>query len=104
MIGSDRHHCIVALVERKSGLVIIQKVKARAAEEVTRVCIEAIREHGRMFKAITFDDGTEFHGYKALEELFPVTCYFATPYHSWERGINENANGLIRHISPGVPA
>jgi IS30 family transposase len=100
VIGSDRHHCIVTLVERKSGFVIIKKVKARTAAEVTRACIEAIREHGCMFKTITFDNGTEFHGYKALEELFPVTCYFATPYHSWERGTNENTNGLIRQYLP----
>ena len=49
---------------------------------------------------ITFDNGTEFHNYAALEELFPVTCFFATPYHSWERGSNENLNGLIRQYLP----
>ena len=49
---------------------------------------------------ITFDNGVEFHGYKKIEEVFPVICYFATPYHSWERGSNENANGLIRQYIP----
>ena len=96
VIGSDRHHCIVTLVERKTGFLIIKKIKARTVEEVNKACIEAIRAHGNNFKTITFDNGTEFHGYKQMEELFPVTCYFATPYHSWERGTNENTNGLIR--------
>jgi transposase, IS30 family len=63
-------------------------------------CEEAIKEHGMKIKTITFDNGTEFHGYKILEEQYPVTCYFATPYHSWERGTNENTNGLIRQYIP----
>jgi IS30 family transposase len=100
VIGSDRHHCIVTLVERKTGFVIIKKIKARTVEEVNLVCAEAIREHEKNFKTITFDNGTEFHGYKKLEEAFPITCYFANPYHSWERGTNENTNGLIRQYIP----
>jgi transposase, IS30 family len=96
VIGSDRHHCIVILVERKTGFLIIKKIKARTVEEVNKACIDALGEHGNHFKTIKFDNGTEFHGYKQLEKLFPVTCYFATPYHSWERGTNENTNGLIR--------
>ena len=100
VIGKDRHHCIVTLVERKTGFVIIKKIRARTVEEVNKACSEAIQEHGDRFKTITFDNGTEFHGYKKLEEQFPVTCYFATPYHSWERGTNENTNGLIRQYIP----
>ena len=100
VIGSDRHHCIVTLVERKTGFVIIKKVRARTVEEVNKACIAAIREHIMNFISITFDNGTEFHGYKQLEELFPITCYFANPYHSWERGTNENTNGLIRQYIP----
>ncbi|MBN1242979.1 MAG: IS30 family transposase, partial [Spirochaetales bacterium] len=100
VIGSDRHHCIVTLVERKTGFLIIKRIKARTVEEVNKACIEAILEHEKNFKSITFDNGTEFHGYKKLEELYPVTCYFANPYHSWERGTNENTNGLIRQYIP----
>jgi hypothetical protein len=51
-------------------------------------------------KRITFDNGTEFHDYKTLEQHFPLNCYFATPYHAWERGSNENLNGLIRQYLP----
>ncbi len=53
-----------------------------------------------MIRTITFDNGTEFHNYKVLEGVFPVKCYFATPYHSWERGSNENLNGLLRQYLP----
>ena len=100
VIGGDRHHCIVTLVERKTGFTIIKKIRARTVEEVNKACIAAIHEHGIKFISITFDNGTEFHGYKQLEELFPITCYFANPYHSWERGTNENTNGLIRQYLP----
>ena len=100
VIGRDRHHCIVTLVERESGLVIIKKITARTAEQVTEVIIEAIRENSCMFKTITLDNGTEFHGYKEIEKETGVVCYFAAPYHSWERGTNENCNGLIRQYLP----
>jgi IS30 family transposase len=100
VVGRDRHHCIVTLVERKTGFVIIKKITARNVEQVNKACAKAIKEHGRRFKTITFDNGTEFHGYKTLEEHYPVTCYFAAPYHSWERGTNENTNGLIRQYIP----
>ena len=62
--------------------------------------MEAIKEHEGRFKTITFDNGTEFHDYKLIEQAYPVRCYFATPYHSWERGSNENMNGLIRQYLP----
>jgi len=93
VIGRDRRHCIVTLVERKTGFVIIKKITARTAEQVTAVCIQAIKEHRRNFKTITFDNGTEFHSYKEIEAKTSVKCYFAAPYHSWERGTNENTNG-----------
>ena len=100
VVGPDRRHCIVTLVERKTGFVIIKKLSARTSEQVTAACIQAIREHGKMIKTITFDNGTEFHGYKEIERVSSVKCYFATPYHSWERGTNENTNGLIRQYLP----
>lgn len=96
VIGSDRFHCILTLVERKSGFVIIKKLASRTAALVTAAMHEVLKEHGRRFKTITFDNGTEFHDYASIEASHPVTCYFATPYHSWERGTNENTNGLIR--------
>jgi IS30 family transposase len=96
VMGSDLHHCVLTLVERKSGYAIIKKLKARTKDEVTRAATRATRSHCRRFKTITPGNGTEFHHYALLEERFPVKVYFATPYHSWERGSNENFNGLLR--------
>jgi len=52
------------------------------------------------FKTITWDNGTEFHGYKALEKAADIRCYFAYPHHPWLRGSNENFNGLLRQYFP----
>jgi len=51
-------------------------------------------------QTITFDNGTEFAGHKALQEILNTSIYFAHPYHSWERGTNENTNGLVRRFFP----
>ena len=100
VMGSDLRHCVLTLVERKTGYAIIKKLRARSKDQVTRAATRAIRSHCRNFKTITFDNGTEFHDYAVLEQRFPVTVYFATPYHSWERGSNENLNGLLRQYLP----
>ncbi len=100
VMGSDLHHCVLTLVERKSGFAIVKKLKARTKDEVTRAATRAIRGHARQFQTLTLDNGTEFHDYALLEKRYPVKVYFATPYHSWERGSNENFNGLLRQYLP----
>jgi transposase, IS30 family len=100
VIGSDKHACILTMVDRRSGYAVIKKLTARTAEQATRATALVIAEHAGKIETITLDNGTEFHSYKVLEGVFPVKCYFATPYHSWERGSNENLNGLIRQYLP----
>lgn len=104
VMGSDMRHCVLTLVERKTGYAIIKKLKTRTKDEVTRAATRAIRRHCRMFKTITFDNGTEFHDYRLLEARFPVKVYFATPYHSWERGSNENFTACFDSTCPRAPA
>jgi IS30 family transposase len=100
VMGKDQRHCVLTLVERKSSYVVIKKMRARTKEEASGALARALLGlHGRV-KTITLDNGTEFHDYKALEQQFRVKFYFATPYHSWERGTNENTNGLIRQYLP----
>lgn len=99
VVGTSRH-CVVTLVERKTGFVLIGKLRARTKEELNRRTIALILRHARRFKTITADNGTEFHAYEEIEETTGVAFYFATPHHSWERGSNENANGLIRQYLP----
>jgi IS30 family transposase len=100
VMGRDMRHCVLTLVERKTGYAIIKKLRTRSKDEVTRAATRAIAAHCRRFKTITFDNGTEFHDYALLEKRFPLKVYFATPYHSWERGTNENFNGLVRQYLP----
>jgi IS30 family transposase len=100
VMGTGSKDCIVSLVERKTGLVIIGKLGDRTCESLNRRVIRLINRHDGAFETITSDNGTEFHDYRRIEERTEATFYFARPYHSWERGSNENANGLIRQYLP----
>lgn len=92
--------CILTLVERKTGYLIIGKLKSRSVEEANQRLLKLMRNEGDVFQSITADNGTEFHGYAEIEDRTQTRFYFAHPYHSWERGSNENANGLIRQYLP----
>jgi transposase, IS30 family len=100
VMGSDMRHCVLTLVERVSGYVIIRKLTARSKEQAAAALKQAIREVKKKVRTITLDNGTEFHDYDKVEAECAVKFYFATPYHSWERGTNENTNGLIRQYLP----
>lgn len=100
VMGSDLRHCVLTLVERSTGYTVIKKLNARNKEQTTAGLLKAIRERPTLFKTITLDNGTEFHGYEQVEAKTKVKFYFATPYHSWERGTNENTKGLIRQYIP----
>jgi IS30 family transposase len=99
VLGIDKH-CIVTLVDRKTGHVMIGKLKARTVAELNRAAIQLINNAARRIRSVTVDNGTEFHGYKAIEAATGADFFFATPHHSWERGTNENTNGLIRQYAP----
>jgi len=91
---------ILTLVERKIGYLIIGKLRNLTVAELNRVAIQLINAAPVPIRTITADNGTEFHGYKQIEAHTGVTFYFANPHHSWERGTNENTNGLIRQYLP----
>jgi IS30 family transposase len=100
VMGCGSKDCIVSLVERKTGLVVIGKLEDRTTASLNRRVIRLISQHDGAFKTITADNGTEFHDYKGIEQKTPAIFYFATPHHWWERGSNKNANGLIRQYLP----
>ena len=100
--GRGSNHCIVTLLERKTGYVLIGKSKDKSTTSVNKRIISMINKSPLIFKTITADNGTEFHQYKSVEKSCDVKFYFATPYHSWERGSNENVNGLIRQYLPKI--
>ena len=100
VFGKGSNACIVTLVERKTGFLIIGKIPNKSTASLNKKVISIINRHFDQFKTITADNGTEFHQYPSIEKACNVTFYFATPYHSWERGTNENTNGLIRQYLP----
>lgn len=101
VLGRGSKHCILTLVERKTGFTLIGKLVARTVENLNERMISLIKGRGDLpVRSITMDNGTEFHGYKNIESALGIPIYFARPYHSWERGTNENTNGLIRQYLP----
>ena len=91
---------LVTLVERKSRQVVIQKVARATAEQTATAIIDRLGAFDDLVKTITFDNGKEFAYHARIAEALDCKVYFARPYHSWERGANENMNGLIRQYFP----
>lgn len=100
IIGKNHQGAIVTINDRKSGFLKMKKVKTRKADEVEKATIELLMPYKPWIKTITADNGKEFANHKAIADALDVEFYFARPYHSWERGANENLNGLIRQYIP----
>lgn len=92
---------INTLVERKVGLVLITKLKTRASYSTTKAITNRFSKLPKKIKhTLTLDNGVENHRWEEIERDTGLSVYFAHPYHSWERGTNENTNGLIREYFP----
>lgn len=100
VVGKGAPDCVTTLVERKTGYALIGKLADRSMLGTSQRTKTLIRRAPDQFKTITADNGTEFHDYESIERATGVEFYFATPYHSWERGSNENFNGLLRQYLP----
>jgi IS30 family transposase len=100
VLGGTGTACIVSLVERKTGYVVIGQLPARTAAAFARRTIGLIRAQRRPVRTITADNGSELTGYRLIEQRTGTRFFFANPYHAWERGTNENTNGLIRDFLP----
>ena len=88
-------------VERKSRYLIAAKLPDKKAESLTLKSIKAFwRIPKKMRKTLTVDNGKEFARFKELEDKTGLTVYFADPYSAWQRGTNENTNGLLRQYFP----
>ena len=89
------------LVERITGIVFISKIKNTTAEETTRVVTKRLKSlPPKLRKTLTLDNGHENAGHQDITKEIGAKIFFAHPYHSWERGTNENTNGLIRWYLP----
>lgn len=101
VVGTDRTSAILTHVERKSGYVLLSKLERATARETKEKTIEAFKKFPRILRqTITYDNGKEFSHHEFIERDTKATVYFAHPYSSWERGCNENANGLLRQYFP----
>ena len=97
--GSSGH--IITYVERKSGYLVAGKVPQATMENINAFTIKRFKRIPKNKRlSMTYDNGSEFSGYDTIEEQTGMTTYFAFPYHSWERGTNENTNGLLRQFFP----
>ena len=100
IMGKGNQQAIVSLVERKSRLTLLYKVSAKTEQEVSTALISRLQEVAGCIKTITFDNGLEFSGHSKVAAATGADIYFCRPYHSWERGLNEQTNGLIRQYFP----
>lgn len=91
---------VITMVERATGYTVMGKLERHCAADAVARVTQLIKRHATKVDTITADNGTEFHSYKHIEDATGVTFYFATPHHAWERGTNENTNGLIRQYLP----
>ena len=100
VIGKRGGPVLVTLVEGKTRLSVISKASSRTAQEVKAVILRHLAPFGSLVKTLTYDNGREFAFHQEIDKELGTNGYFAHPYHSWERGLNENTNGLIRQFFP----
>lgn len=96
VIGQNHQGALVTIVDRVSKFTLIKKVDSKHAEVVTEATIILLKPYLDKALTITADNGKEFAGHETIKAHLNADVYFAHPYHSWERGLNENTNGLIR--------
>ena len=90
----------MTLVERKSRYTLAHPLPSRHSPGVTQAIVDLLRPHKGACKTLTFDNGKEFAEHSFIASCLKAKVYFAHPYCSWERGLNENTNGLLRQFFP----
>lgn len=100
VIGKLNKSSLVTLVERVSRYTVIIRVNSKEADVVAQAIVDRAKELNLPLKTITGDNGTEFAEHKQIAEKLGIDFYFTHPYSSWEKGTNENTNGLIRQYFP----
>jgi IS30 family transposase len=102
IVGSSHGQHILTVVDRAAGTGFLRKLGRATAEETADQLIDILRDLARMglVKTITADNGLNFAAHERVAKVLGIKFYFARPYHSWERGTNENFNGLVRQYIP----
>ena len=100
IIGKNHKGALLTINDRVTGLVWIRCLSGKEAEPLTKAAVDALMPVKDLIHTITADNGKEFSFHEKIAEKLNILIYFAKPYHSWERGANENTNGLIRQYFP----
>jgi IS30 family transposase len=100
IIGKGHQQALLTINDRATGLLFMDKVLTKRAEEIQAKTIELLQDWIPLIKTMTSDNGKEFARHERIAQALNIDFYFAHPYHSWERGANENLNGLVRQYFP----
>ena len=100
IFGAEQKSFLLTLVDKMSKSVIIRKLDNKQAETVVEAFKDIDSSTFYDFKTLTSDNGSEFAAHENISEVTGADFFFARPYHSWERGLNEHTNGLIRRFYP----
>lgn len=100
VIGKDRKSALLTLVERKTLYTVIARLTGKRADLLAETAVNVMKPMKHRFHTLTLDNGLEFAQHEQIARELKADIYFAHPYASWERGINENTNGLIRQYFP----
>lgn len=100
IIGAGHPGVILTINERATGIVLMEKIKDKQASTVSEALLRLLKPYRGRIHTLTSDNGTEFARHELVSKELGCDYYFAKPYHSWERGSNENLNGLIRDYFP----
>lgn len=100
VIGKNHQGALITIVERKTNFTLIRHISKRTASLVALHVIDMLKPCREFVRTITSDNGKEFSLHKKIAKALKCDIYFAHPYSSWERGLNENTNGLIRQYFP----
>lgn len=100
IIGANHKGAIVSIVERKTKLTLLRFISSTKAEETAMAIIDLLTPIKTIVKTVTSDNGKEFSQHRKIAAALNIEWFFSHPYHSWERGLNENTNGLIRQYFP----
>lgn len=98
--GNRNGPAVLTIVDRKSRFTLLEKVANRTHQESQKQTLQAFKRTGMICKSLTNDNGPEFGAFHELEQNLGANVYFTHPYCSWERGTNENTNGLLRQYLP----
>jgi len=100
VIGKGHSGALVTIVERVTKFTVSAQVNSKSAADVTKATIRLLKPFKDVVHTITADNGKEFSYHEEVSKALSADVYFAHPYSSWERGLNENTNGLLRQYFP----